>query len=129
MTWSWATRDSDSNGPASLAMVPYRVAFGRWRALLREWRSSGLMWACRQCPGLPSLRCMPNVVEFADLIPAKEDKVGGRIMQPLLARLLGMQRRWRSMMLAGAALALLLPAGKAAAQATVDTHVPFSALA
>jgi len=33
------------------------------------------------------------------------------------------------MMLAGAALALLLPAGKAAAQATVDTHVPFSAVA
>ncbi len=41
-----------------------------------------------------------------------------------LARMLGVQRKLRSTMLVAAALALVLPAGKAAAQATVDTHMP-----
>ena len=49
-------------------------------------------------------------------------------MERLLAGLLGAQRACRSMMSVGVALALLLPATKAAAQATVDTHVPVSAV-
>jgi hypothetical protein len=49
-------------------------------------------------------------------------------MEKLLARLLGVQRALRSMTQVGAALALLLPASRAAAQATVDTHVPISAV-
>ena len=49
-------------------------------------------------------------------------------MERLLAGLLGAQRVCRSMMSVGAALALFLPATKAAAQATVDTHMPISAV-
>jgi len=47
-------------------------------------------------------------------------------MPRMLARLVGVQRRWRSVMLIAAVLALVLPASEAAAQATVDTHVPFT---
>jgi hypothetical protein len=42
------------------------------------------------------------------------------------AGLLGAHLGWRSVIFVGAALLLLLPASEAVAQATVDTHVPFS---
>jgi len=48
----------------------------------------------------------------------------GAKMANLLGRLLGSPTRRRSMMLVAAALALVLPAGKASAQSTVDTHMP-----
>src|SRR5882672_794385 len=47
----------------------------------------------------------------------------GAKMANLLGRLLGSPTRRRSMMLVAAALALVLPAGKASAQSTVDTHM------
>jgi hypothetical protein len=50
------------------------------------------------------------------------------VREAQMEKLLGMQRAWRSMAQVGAALALVLPAGKAAAQANVDTHMPISAV-
>src|SRR5438105_8326502 len=47
-------------------------------------------------------------------------------MERLLATLLGVQARWRCVMLAAAALAVLLPAGRAAAQPVVDAHMPIT---
>jgi hypothetical protein len=44
-------------------------------------------------------------------------------------RLRGLQTRWLCVILVGASLSLVLPAGTAAAQAIVDTHMPFSGAA
>src|SRR5712671_1389288 len=75
-------------------------------------------------PAKSLLQCLMSVVELARMRRGTDWTEAE--MGKLLVRLPGAQGRRGSMVLMAGVLALVWPASKAAAQATVDTHMPVS---